>query len=157
MSSSPLLLETRGCDPLGKKNCSHSHYHPLTLFPLKFTLHPPLSSLSSIASYEFLPEGVRWSKKAFQPARICHIFGRDRIPKSKNRIWPKSHWQEPNSVRPRLIQIFLSSVLHLLTMKVLRHMSIPSKQLIVGNAMAFFHASFFHKVKKKKKEAPSQA
>lgn len=31
-------------------------------------------------------------------------------------------------------------------------MSIPSKQLIVGNAMAFFHASFFHKVKKKKKK-----
>lgn len=68
--------------------------------------------------------------------------------KSKNRFWPKSHWQEPYSFCPGLKHIFLTNVLHLLPVKVLRRMSIPPKRLIVRNEMVFFHVWFFHKIKK---------
>lgn len=123
--------------------CSHHHFHPFYPFFSKInaTSTPFQPTVNSIL--RVLPWDVRWSMMEFSPPRICHILGRDWILKSWNRIWPQSHWQKPHGLCPRLIHLFLSNVLHLLTMKVLRHVSILSKWLIVGNVMGFFHVCFF--------------
>lgn len=81
-------------------------------------------------------DGARWH---FSLQESVTSLAETKSLKARTGFGPKVTGRSPRVCVLGWFHVFLFNVLHLLTMKVLRYMSIPSKRLIAGNMMVFFH------------------